>query len=259
MKKNNIYDIIITLNFKKEVWSMKEYNYQNIPEDTHIMNNWTPLKFTIKDNYKYINKNPLLTIITNILDLPIYLILYIHNKIFYGYKIINKQNIIKNTGFVSVSNHIHPMDCTMVGLIYYPTLSSNFKIPFIRHLIKFLNALPIPTKESHKKEFYRQINEALTNKKIVHMYPEGSLWPYYEKIRHFKYGAFKMAVDANVPIQPIRFELSNPTSIFKLYKKKKCIKANILPPIYPNQKLDRVQRIEDLLERTYQSIKGEIK
>lgn len=230
MKKYNIYDIIITLNFKKEVWSMKEYNYQNIPEDTHIMNNWTPLKFTIKDNYKYINKNPLLTIITNILALPIYLILYIHNKIFYGYKIINKQNIIKNTGFVSVSNHIHPMDCTMVGLIYYPTLSSNFKIPFIRHLIKFLNALPIPTKESHKKEFYRQINEALTNKK-----------------------------DANVSIQPIRFELSNPTSIFKLYKKKKCIKANILPPIYPNQKLDRVQRIEDLLERTYQNIKGEIK
>lgn len=65
------------------------------------------------------------------------------------------------------------------------------------------------------------------------MYPEGSLWPYYEKIRHFKYGAFKMAVDANVPIQPIRFELSNPTSIFKLYKKRNASKPISFLPSTP--------------------------
>ena len=89
------------------------------------------------------------------------------------------------------------------------------------------------------------------------MYPEGSLWPYYDKIRNFKYGAFKIAASANVPIQPIRFTFVKPYGIYRLYKKKDCIEATILDPIYPNLDLDLTRRIEDLRERAYISIKGE--
>lgn len=243
---------------------MKQYNYKNsnIQEDAHIYHLWEPLNFTLKDNYKYIPTNYLFTLISNIIYIPIGLLLIVINKLLFGYKIINKEKILKNTGFVSISNHLHPMDCTMIGLIYYPhrvyypTLQSNFKIPFIRHLIRLLYAIPIPTKPNQKTKFYKEINESLNNKKIIQMYPEGSMWPYYEDIRSFKYGAFKMAVTANVPIQPVKFILSNPKGIYKLYKRKKCIHAIILDPIYPNQDLEYSLRIEDLKNRTYQAMKG---
>ena len=79
---------------------------------------------------------------------------------------------------------------------------------------------------------------------------------YYEKIRDFKYGAFKMAVNANKPIQPIKFVFKNPKGIYKLYKKNKCIESIILDPIYPNNELDYYERIEDLRNKTYESIIG---
>ena len=106
----------------------------------------------------------------------------------------------------------------------------------------------------HKDKFYKQINAALEKNDILHMYPEGSLWPYYENIRDFKYGAFKIAVEANKPIQPIRFVFVNPDGIQKLYKRKKCIHAIILPAIYPDEALEYKERIEDLRNKTYDAI-----
>ena len=244
---------------------MKKYSYENIKEDSHVYHLWEPLKFNIKDNYKYINNNFFFKLLSNILYFPIAIILFPFNKIFFGFKIKNKEKLLKNTGYVSISNHIHPMDCTMIALInfprrvYYPTIQSNFKIPVIRHLIIILYAFPIPTKESQKVKFYNDINNALTNNKIIQMYPEGSLWPYYEKIRNFKHGAFKMAVDANKPIQPIKFVFNKPTGIYKLYKKSKCIETVVLDPIYPNNDLEYQKRIEDLKNRTYQKMNKEEK
>ena len=204
---------------------MKKYDYQNLKEDEHVYHSWEVLDFKINNNYDYVSSNIFLNFISNILIIPIALILYILDKVLFGFKIIGKENLTKNEGFVSISNHIHPLDCTMIGLIYfprrvyYPTIIKNFQIPFIRHLIRLLFAMPIPTDKNQKLRFFNQINTALKKGKIVHMYPEGSMWPYYEDVRHFKYGAFKMAVDAGVPIKPVKFIFKEKNGIYKLYKK----------------------------------------
>ena len=242
---------------------MKKYNYEILTGDEHIYHLWEPLHFEIKDNYKYITTSFIFNLFSTLALIPIGLILFVFNRIFFWYKVKGRDKLVKNTGFVSVSNHIHPMDCTFIGLIYYPksvyypTVDTNFKIPVIRHLIRLLHAFPIPKEKEKKKDFYEQIDSALKHKKILQMYPEGSLWPYYDKVRNFKYGAFKIAASANVPIQPIRFTFVKPYGIYRLYKKKDCIEATILDPIYPNLDLDLTRRIEDLRERAYISIKGE--
>lgn len=84
------------------------------------------------------------------------------------------------------------------------------------------------------------------------MYPEASLWPYYEKIRPFKKGAFKIAVETNCPIVPILYRFEEPDGIFALYKRKKCIHAKVLPPVYPNTELEKNERIRDLEKRVIQ-------
>lgn len=88
-------------------------------------------------------------------------ILTIVNKVFLGYKIIGRENLKKvQGGKVTISNHMHYLDCTMNGLMNFPdfvrfvTLESNFKIPVAGFLIKLLKAIPIPTDINRKKHFY---------------------------------------------------------------------------------------------------------
>ena len=118
--------------------------------------------------------------------------------------------------------------------------------------------MPIPIDRIKKDRFYSQINKALKDKFILHMYPEAAMWPYYDKIRDFKYGAFKIAVDANVCVQPIKFVFTKSNALYRLYKKKKRICAVVLDPLYPNMKLEYRDRIKDLRDRTYESMKKEI-
>ncbi|MCI5789148.1 MAG: 1-acyl-sn-glycerol-3-phosphate acyltransferase [Tenericutes bacterium] len=242
---------------------MKYYNFKNLKEDEHVFHMWEPLKFKIKDNYKYIPTSFIFNLFSKIALIPIGIILFIFNKIFFGYKITNRDKLVKDTGVVSVSNHIHPLDCTFIGLIYYPrsvyypTIERNFKIPVIRHLIRLLHAFPIPSDKKQKVRFYEQIDKALKNNKTIQMYPEGSMWPYYDKVRSFKYGAFKMAVKAGVGVQPIKFVFREPDGIYRLYKRKPCIEAVILDPIYPDLELGEEKRIEDLREKVYNCIRGD--
>ena len=243
---------------------MKKYDYTNLKGDEQVTHNWAPLSFEINNNYDYVLNNPMFKLISNILSLTIFIILYIIDKIFLGFYVINKDKIVKDKGFVSISNHIHYLDCTLIGLIYYPnrvhypTIEENFKIPFVRKLIRLLYAMPIPKDRIKKNRFYLQINKAYKDKFILHMYPEAAMWPYYEKIREFKYGAFKIAVDANVCVQPIKFVFTKSNGLYKIYKKKKRICAVVLDPLYPNMKLEYRDRIKDLRDRTYESMKKEI-
>lgn len=243
---------------------MKEIEYEelNLKGDEQVFHMWEPLNFEIKDDYKYIIDNKILNCLSDLLFIIITPILWILNKVMFGFEIEGVENLRKvSGGKITISNHVHPMDCTMNGLInfpertYFPTLATNFKIPFIRHLIRILYAVPIPKKQEQKEKFFEQINRALLDGKTIHMYPESALWPYYEKIRPFKKGAFKMAVEANCPIVPILYKFEEPDGIFALYKRKKCIHAKVLEPVYPNLNLDKNEMLEDLQKRVLEKYK----
>lgn len=237
---------------------VKEANYDelNLKGDEQVFHMWEPLNFEIKDNYKYIIDNKIFNIFSDLLFIVITPILWVLNRVLFGFDVEGVDNLRKvSGGKVTISNHVHPMDCTMNGLInfpertYFPTLATNFKIPFIRHLIRILYAIPIPKKTTQIEKFFEEIKKALLDGKTVHMYPEAALWPYYEKLRPFKKGAFKMAVDARCPIVPILYQFVEPDGIFALYKRKKCIHAKVLEPVYPKFELSEADMLEDLQRR----------
>lgn len=241
---------------------MKKYNYENLKEDEHVVPSLGVLPINISEDYNYIPKNIIFNLISDILIISIAIILIIITKVFLGFKITGKENLVKGRSSVTISNHIHYIDCALIGLInfpertYFPTIEENFKIPFIRHLIKILHAISIPKSKIGKEKFYSDIIEELESKEVaLHMYPESSLWPYYEKVRDFKYGAFKIATLANTPVVPIKFVLEEPKGINKLYKRKKCIHAYILPAIYPNINLEIKERIAVLKENAERVMK----
>lgn len=185
------------------------------------------------------------------------------NKIFLGYKIIGKENLRKvQGGKVTISNHMHYLDCTMNGLMNFPnfvhfvTLESNFKIPVAGFLIKLLKAIPIPTDKSKKKHFYEYVSELLQEGETVHIYPEGELKLYNQNLMDFKKGAFVFAVENNVPVVPTVFVTTKPEGIYKYYKKKPVISQIILEPIYPDLSIpNKLDRIENMKKIAYTKMK----
>lgn len=65
---------------------MKKNDYQNLKEDEHVYHSWEVLDFKINNNYDYVSSNIFLNFISNILIIPIALILYILDKVLFGFK-----------------------------------------------------------------------------------------------------------------------------------------------------------------------------
>lgn len=219
-----------------------ENNEEAIEEPTeNVMEVWHPLKFDVNEKYKYVSTNTFFRIISwivyYIIAVPILSILL---KLVYDFKIEGKENI-KNLqgGAITVSNHVLVLDCAMVGLavcgkkkIFYTTQSESFQIPFVRKLIKLLRAIPIPKEVKNKERMVKEISNLLKDNKFVHFYPEAILYPDCNKIRHFKNGAFDLAIKNDVPVVPIVIKFRQPKGIRKILKRKKDTTLKILEPIY---------------------------
>ena len=109
----------------------------------------------------------------------------------------------------------------------------NLEIPFIKYLVMLFRGIPIPRNKSGKEKMINTIDDLLQKGEVVGIYPEGELIPYYEGIREFKNGAFNFAVKNQVPILPIVFTYREPEGIIKLIKKKPFITLTILEPEFP--------------------------
>ena len=246
--------------------NVKKENKENLAEGSHVLHFWQPCKFEITDEFNFVNDNFIFNTFSNMLYMIAYPLLLVINKFFFGFKIEGKENLENiDGGKVTISNHVHPMDCTMVGLAnvpnktFFTSLETNFKIPIVRRIIKLLNTVPIPQDIKYTKKFMNSIDELLKNNRTVHFYPEGSLWPNYEKIRRFKNGAFDFAVRNNVPVVPMVIKFNKPKKINSFIKTRSTITLVILEPIYPNAFLDKTEAISDLKERAHQAMEQEIK
>lgn len=238
----------------KEEIETREYD-----ENDHIidMEMWEPFEFNIDENYEYIKKGKIFEWYSNMLYYGVAMpVLYVLTKILYDLKIEGKENLQNlETGAVSVSNHVLFLDCAMVGLaledkkVYYTTLEDSFKIPIVRKLIKLLRAVPIPKEKRNKLNFMQEIDKALQNGDIIHFYPEASLWPYYNKIRNFKTGAFHFAVKNNVPIIPMVISFRRPIGLRRVFKHKSDVTLKILKPMkYEGESIEQKAQIEELKE-----------
>ena len=220
--------------FKKNEEAMEE------PTE-NVMEVWHPLKFNVNEKYKYVPTNIFFKIISWIVYYIIAVpILSIVLKLVYDLKIEGKENIKNLQGSaITVSNHVLVLDCAMVGLavcgkkkIFYTTQSESFQIPFVRKLIKLLGAIPIPKGVKNKERMVKEISNLSKDNKFVHFYPEAILYPYCNKIRHFKNGAFDLAIKNDVPVVPIVIKFRQPKGIRKILKRKKDVTLKILEPIY---------------------------
>lgn len=245
---------------------MKEMT-EELSENENVIELWTPLEANIDEHYEYEPNNPLFQLCSNLLYYGIaFPILTILTKLLFHLKIEGKENLKQvQGGAVSISNHVHFLDCAMVGLawgkrkVVYTTQEESFQIPFVRKLIKLLNAIPIPKSLKSKKAFIQAVHHILGQGKVVHFYPEAALWPYCTKIRKFKNGAFDFAIKNQIPVVPMVFHFREVQGIRKMWKKKPDITLTILEPVWETElsHLDTFkQTIQEKMKEVVSKVEG---
>ena len=233
------------------------------PLEEHVLHFWQPYTFKANEGYDYLRRGFIKRSFNIFLRTVVAIIFNPLNRILLGLKIEGRENIgkVKDKGYVFITNHVHAVDCTFIDCLipfkklYYVTLESNFQIPVVRHLIRMLNAVPIPSSAHCIKEFIDNMDKAIANKSVVCMYPKCYLLPYYKGIRKFKKGAFHIAIKNKCPVLPMVVTFRKPKCILKYIKKKPCVNLTVLEPIYTENMCSTLNDEINLMETCYKIMK----
>jgi 1-acyl-sn-glycerol-3-phosphate acyltransferase len=143
------------------------------------------------------------------------------------------------TGYVLYGNHTHHYDAFIPQAIicrprktYIIAHPDAVSIPFIKYLTKGLGAWPLPDTVKGSMRFLDAISAALKKKRVIAVYPEAHIWPYYTKIRPYLPTSFQYASRNNVPAVPMVTTYRRPKGWFKEYRKP-LMDIHIGAPIYP--------------------------
>lgn len=229
-------------------------------EDAHIIHLPEPFEFSVDENYDYLRAGVLKSLWYRAVRFVAHLLLNIFNRVVFGLKVEGWDELVRlgASGAVVVCNHVHVMDCTFIDCmlplrrVYYTTLETNFRIPVARHLIRWLGGVPIPRKVHELHHFGEVMEDALRRGKLVCMYPEAVLHPYYEGVRRFHDGAFVLAARSGCPVLPMAVSFRPARGLFRLYKRKPCVTLSILPAVgshraeTPSAVREEAERLRDI-------------
>lgn len=213
----------------------------------------------LKDNYKYVHKNP----IWHIFSFCIYFIIakpifYIITKLCCHQKFANKKVIkqAKKTGAILYGNHT-----TLLADAFVPNLLLPFRknhiivspettsIFGIQTLLGMLGAMPLTEKLSLKKKFIKAMRHYLDRKKLITIYPEAHIWPFYTKIRPYDDTSFKYAALFEHPV----YTLTNCYQKRKFGKKPRIV-TYFDGPFYPDPTLNTKENAAYLRDKCYRAM-----
>lgn len=158
-----------------------------------------------------------------------------------GRKNLKKYKDVLKGGFVSICNHVNMCDYIPITSILgkYDLLYLSWG-PNVNgengKMIRNLGGIPIPDDNFHAKGVcFKQIVEHIKNGGAFHLYPEGSMWEFYQPIRPFKDGAAYFSLKSGKPILPLAYTYRENGWIRKhIFKSIAKFTLNIGEPIYPD-------------------------
>lgn len=150
----------------------------------------------------------------HLLTLPFFLCCYIatfFSAIFFGFRVEGRKNkkILRERGCITVSNHCHYFDTVLANYTIFPrrlyvsVVQRNYEVPYVRRILRFLKAFPIPSGPMGFKMITEPVGEALKRGYHVHFLPEGELVHLSQTIHRFRPGAFFQSYIHQAPVVPM--------------------------------------------------------
>lgn len=251
------------MSMKNKYFDPKPTKYP-FPNDTsaHYIKLKKQNNVILDDKYPYIDKRKRFLFIQALVRFILVILVMPLSRIKLGLRIKGRKNIrrnkkILNNGFISCSNHVNYWDYISIldGIRpykpYYLVWDKNI-MGENGKLIRLTKGIPIPNNIIGTKKFIKVIDDYLSNKGVLHIYPEGSMWEYYAPIRPLKRGLAHFAIKNNKPILPLAYSYRKPSWIRKhLFKQIACYTLNIGNPIFVNNNLNKEKQEDDLLIRCH--------
>lgn len=178
-----------------------------------------------------------------------------------GRKILKQNKALLEKGTISVSNHIHLWDYIAVMkairprkpyvLVWAPNINGESG-----PLVRLVGGIPIPEKDIKASLTYtKTLQDMLQSGGWLHLYPEGSMWEYYQPIRPFKRGAAHMAIQNDKPIIPMAFSYRKPSWFRKhILHQDAAITLRIGQPLFADTSLDVLEQEADLTKRCHDAV-----
>jgi 1-acyl-sn-glycerol-3-phosphate acyltransferase len=233
--------------------------------DQHYLNVKKDNGLVFDKNYPYIDKSFGFRFKKAMTRFLLLILVFPITKIRLGLKINGKKYLKQNRsllrkGAVSVCNHVHMWDYLSIMRTIKP-----FK-PYIlawdknitgemSGMIRSVGGIPIPTSTEGKFAFINEVGDMLNDGGWLHIYPEGSMWEYYEPIRPFKLGASYFAIKYNKPIVPFAFSYRKPNWLRRvIFKQIACFTLNVGEPLFKDETLPKEEQEKELLTRCHKEV-----
>lgn len=179
-------------------------------------------------------------------------------KFILGHKIVNRKILkpYKNKPFFMYGNHTNtacdPFIPSMLAYrnhVFVIVHPNNVSMPVLGRINPYLGAIPLPDDLSAAKNFMNAIKVRIEQKRIVMIYPEAHIWPYYTKIRPFVETSFRYPVQYNVPV----FCFTN-TYQKRRFSSKPRIVTYVDGPFFADGNLSSKEQKKDLRDKVYNTM-----
>ena len=183
-----------------------------------------------------------------------------------GIEGIENFEAVRNSGAILTCNHFNPFDNFAIHYALFPYMYSLGK-PVLYKVIRegnytnfpgiygfffrHCNTLPLSANFSTMKNFMSAMKVLLQRGEKVLVYAEQGMWWNYRKPRPLTVGAFKFAVESNVPVLPIFITMKDSDKIggdgFPIQE----YTLHFMPAIYPDASKSAKENMEMLKDKNY--------
>ena len=183
---------------------------------------------------------------------------------------IENEHILKDAfknGAVIICNHFSAFDNYIVFHCIRKYLPKKYLYKIIREgnytnfpglygfFFRHCNTLPLSSNYHTMMKFFKSVNNLLTNKESILIYPEQAMWWNYKKPRPFKIGAFKIAYKANVPIIPLFISMKDDTRFDKDGYPIQRHTLHVMEPIFPNKEELEKDETQNMMKKACEKYK----
>ncbi|WEV70944.1 1-acyl-sn-glycerol-3-phosphate acyltransferase [Lactobacillus sp. ESL0785] len=225
----------------------RKYYYQQTTDDIVASKQQN---YQLPSNYAIFPTTRLKKIWAKVLRPLAWLISHIYTKFILKVHFVGREKLTANKkqGFFIYGNHTQTFGDVVMPLSILPAQDyyalaapANWGIPILGKLVLPYFGLPV----SHERNLFRQlitaVKQVITAKKVVVIYPEAHVWPYYTKIRPFPATSMHFPVTLNAASYAMTTTYHKPK-----FGHKPHVIVYLDGPFYPDTHLHKKQAQEKL-------------
>lgn len=221
----------------------------------------------VDDNFVYVHENKLWRMAGTLFYFGIaYPLLFLLVKIKRHVKVKNKSVLkkLKKSGYFIYGNHTNIYDAfiphTQVSRFKKTYIIANpdaVSIKGAKNLVMMLGALPTPSSAQSVKNFNAAIEKRISQKRVIVIYPEAHIWPFYRGLRPFSDISFQYPAKLNAPTIAMVTTYRKPKRKFQK-RRRPFIDITLSEPIYPNPELSQRENMKYIHDQVYDFMKQTI-